>query len=154
MNFKKLFSKNKLKNKKPHLSKNEQFLLCLQNISHQLERNANFQEQQNKFFDELANKGIACLRFDGSGITISSKLSDMTSNLELELDKRPTFEKTSELILKELDYDKQYQNYCIQYGTDMIEFLENINKNYQNLDKYELLNAAEMFSAIYDLKKR
>lgn len=154
MNFKKLFGLNKSKNKKPHLSKNKQFLICLQNISHQLERNADFQEQQNKFFDELANKGIACLKFDGSGITLSSKLTEMTSNLELELNKRPTFQSTQDIVEKEIEYQKQYNEFCKKYGSDIIEFINTISQNYQKLDKYKLLDAAMLFNSQYSVKKR
>lgn len=63
-----------------------------------------------------------------------------------------TKEQTIEAINMEMDYKERLEK-IQKECPELLGLIENISKNYANMDKYEILDTTEMFSKEYKVEK-
>ena len=125
----------------------------LMEIHYQLKRNANVNEERNKILKEFKNDGTTGFRITADGISINgTSLTSAFNEIDTMVKNRPTKDATQEMIEREIKYQEELKEIKTKYP-EMLEFIEIISNNYANMDKYGILDTAQMFSSQYIVKK-
>lgn len=79
-------------------------------------------------------------------ISIDKSLSAIQTNVYNK-------EETVKIINKEMDYNKRLEKAKKDFP-ELLELIDCISTSYAKMDKYGILDTAEMFSASYEIKKK